>query len=41
MWGMACWYALDPFHRQIYRGMLQAFAAATGIPITVGTERLG
>jgi len=38
LWGMAYWYALDPFHRKIYRGMLQAIAAATGKPITAGPE---
>jgi uncharacterized protein YbjT (DUF2867 family) len=40
LWGLAYWYFLDPFHRRIYRGMLQNIAAATGKPITSGPERL-
>ena len=31
--GMAYWYGLDPFHKQIYPGMLRSIAAATGKPI--------
>ncbi len=38
--GLAYWYALDPFHRRLYRGMLRAIAAATGKPVTAGPERL-
>jgi hypothetical protein len=37
---MAYWYGLDPFHKQIYPGMLQAIAAATGKPIISGPERV-
>ncbi len=39
--GLAYWYALEPFHRRIYRGMLLAIAAAAGKSITAGPERLG
>ncbi len=39
--GILYWYALDPFHRNIYQGMLRAIAAATGKPITAGPERVG
>jgi uncharacterized protein YbjT (DUF2867 family)/uncharacterized protein YndB with AHSA1/START domain len=38
--GIAYWYALDPFHRKIYQGMLRAIAAATGKPILAGPERV-
>ena len=38
--GMAYWYALDPFHKQIYPGMLRSIAAATGKPIMSGPERV-
>jgi len=38
--GLAYWYLLDPFHRRIYQGMLQALAAASGKPVTAGPERL-
>jgi uncharacterized protein YndB with AHSA1/START domain len=38
--GIAYWYALDPFHRTIYQGMLRAIAAATRKPITAGPERV-
>jgi uncharacterized protein YbjT (DUF2867 family) len=36
--GLAYWYALDPFHRWIYQGMLRAIAKASGRPITTGPE---
>ena len=39
--GLAYWYALEPFHRRIYQGMLEAIAAATGKPIIAGPERVG
>ncbi len=39
--GLLYWYALDPFHKHIYQGMLRAIAAATGKPITSGPERVG
>jgi hypothetical protein len=39
--GIAYWYALDPFHKKIYQGMLRAIAAATGKPIISGPERVG
>ena len=39
--GLAYWYALEPFHRRIYQGMLQAIAAAAGKTITAGPERAG
>jgi uncharacterized protein YbjT (DUF2867 family) len=39
--GIAYWYALDPFHKKIYQGMLRAIAAATGKPITSGPKRVG
>jgi uncharacterized protein YbjT (DUF2867 family) len=38
--GIAYWYALDLFHKNIYQGMLRAIAAATGKPITGGPERV-
>jgi len=38
--GIAYWYALDPFHKNIYQGMLRVIAAATGKPITSGPERV-
>lgn len=38
--GIAYWYALDPFHKNLYQGMLRAIAAATGKPVTGGPERL-
>jgi uncharacterized protein YbjT (DUF2867 family) len=38
--GIAYWYALAPFHKHLYPGMLQAIAAATGKPITAGPERV-
>lgn len=38
--GMAYWYALDPFHKQLYPGMLRSIAAATGKPIMSGPERV-
>jgi uncharacterized protein YbjT (DUF2867 family) len=38
--GLAYWRLLDPFHRRLYQGMLQAIAAATGKPITAGPERV-
>ncbi|MFA4904548.1 MAG: SDR family oxidoreductase [Desulfobaccales bacterium] len=39
--GIAYWYALDPFHKNLYPGMLRAIAAATGKPMTAGPERVG
>ena len=39
--GLAYWYALEPFHRRIYQGMLLTIAAAAGKTITAGPERLG
>jgi uncharacterized protein YbjT (DUF2867 family) len=38
--GIAYWYALDPFHKNLYPGMLRAIAAATGKPILAGPERV-
>jgi hypothetical protein len=38
--GLLYWYALDPFHHFVYRGMLQAIAQAAGRPIARGPERL-
>ncbi|MEJ2093333.1 MAG: SDR family oxidoreductase [Syntrophobacterales bacterium] len=38
--GFAYWFALDPFHKRLYPGMLQAIAAATGKPILAGPERV-
>jgi hypothetical protein len=38
--GLLYWYALDPFHHLVYRGMLQAIAQAAGRPMTRGPERL-
>ena len=38
--GLAYWYALEPFHRRIYQGMLRNLAAAAGKSITAGPERL-
>ena len=39
--GLAYWYALEPFHRHLYQGMLRAIAAAAGKTIIAGPERLG
>jgi uncharacterized protein YbjT (DUF2867 family) len=39
--GIAYWYALDPFHKNLYPGMLRAIAKATGKPILAGPERVG
>ncbi|MCK9377512.1 MAG: SDR family oxidoreductase [Syntrophobacterales bacterium] len=36
--GILYWYVLDPFHKNIYQGMLRAVAAATGKPLTLGPE---
>jgi uncharacterized protein YbjT (DUF2867 family) len=38
--GMLYWYALEPFHHWVYRGMLKAIAQAVGKPIVTGPERL-
>lgn len=36
--GILYWYALEPFHHWVYRGMLQAIARAVGKPISAGPE---
>ena len=36
--GMVYWYSLVPFHRWLYRGMLEAIAKAVGKPIVKGPE---
>jgi uncharacterized protein YbjT (DUF2867 family) len=36
--GMLYWYALEPFHHWVYRGMLRAIARAAGKPILAGPE---
>jgi hypothetical protein len=36
--GLLYWYALEPFHHWIYRGMLQTMARAAGKPIVRGPE---
>jgi hypothetical protein len=36
--GIAYWYILVPFHHWIYRGMLEAIAAAVGKPTVKGAE---
>lgn len=38
--GLVYWYALEPFHRRIYQGMLQALAAAANKAVTAAPERL-
>jgi uncharacterized protein YndB with AHSA1/START domain len=38
--GLLYWYALEPFHHLVYRGMLQAIAGAAGRPVALGPERL-
>jgi hypothetical protein len=38
--GILYWYALEPFHKSIYAGMLKAIAAATGKPLIAGPERV-
>ncbi len=38
--GILYWYLLDPFHKNIYPGLLRGLAAATGKPITSGPERV-
>ncbi len=38
--GLLYWYALDPFHRWVYGGMLKAIAQATGKKILHGPHRL-
>jgi uncharacterized protein DUF2867 len=39
--GIIYWYSLFPFHRWIYRGMLEAMAAAAGKPVVKGPEPCG
>ncbi|MFZ5447235.1 MAG: SDR family oxidoreductase [Thermodesulfobacteriota bacterium] len=41
LWGIVYWYALDPFHKNLYQGMLRAIAGATNKPVTGGPERVG
>ncbi len=36
LWGLAYWYALLPFHRWIFKGVLEAVAAKVGRPVTRG-----
>jgi uncharacterized protein YbjT (DUF2867 family) len=36
--GILYWYALEPFHHWVYRGMLKAIARAVGKPILAGPE---
>jgi len=36
--GILYWYALEPFHHWIYRGMLKAIAPKVGKPILAGPE---
>jgi uncharacterized protein YbjT (DUF2867 family) len=36
--GILYWYALEPFHHWVYRGMLKAIARAAGKPILTGPE---
>jgi uncharacterized protein YbjT (DUF2867 family)/uncharacterized protein YndB with AHSA1/START domain len=38
--GLLYWYALEPFHRWIYQGMLKAVALQAGKPICAGPERI-
>jgi uncharacterized protein YbjT (DUF2867 family) len=38
--GILYWYLLDPFHKNIYPGMLRGIAAATGKAVTAGPERM-
>ncbi len=38
--GILYWYALEPFHHWVYRGMLKAIARAVGRPILTGPEPL-
>jgi hypothetical protein len=36
--GILYWYALEPFHHWVYRGMFTAMARAVGKPILAGPE---
>ena len=36
--GILYWYALEPFHHWVYRGMLKAIAQKVGKPILAGPE---
>jgi uncharacterized protein YbjT (DUF2867 family) len=38
--GILYWYLLDPFHKNIYPGLLRGLAAATGKPMAAGPERV-
>jgi len=38
--GILYWYALEPFHHWVYRGMLRAIAQAAKKPLVVGPEAL-
>jgi hypothetical protein len=38
--GLLYWYALEPFHHWVYRGMLKAVAREVGKPICIGPERI-
>lgn len=40
LWGMMYWYMLDPFHRWVYRGMLQEIARAAGKEVVQGPEQV-
>ena len=36
--GILYWYALEPFHHWVYRGMLKAIAQKVGKPILAGPK---
>jgi uncharacterized protein YbjT (DUF2867 family) len=38
--GILYWYALEPFHHWVYRGMLKAIARAVGKPLVAGPEQV-
>jgi uncharacterized protein YbjT (DUF2867 family) len=38
--GILYWYALEPLHHRVYRGMLAAMARAAGKPIIAGPQEL-
>jgi hypothetical protein len=38
--GILYWYALEPIHHWVYRGMLKAIARAVGKPLVAGPEQV-
>ena len=38
--GLLYWYALEPFHHWVYRGMLKAIARKVGKPMLAGPDKI-